>query len=635
MPEEKGPHLRLRYRPDVDGLRAVAVLLVLARHLVTKAMGGYVGVDVFFVISGYLIGASIFSDMAAGRFSIVGFYERRVRRIFPAMLVMMLGTTVLAYRYLVPSEVESYAKSLLAALASGSNFFFWRDGGYFDLPTYLKPLLHTWSLGVEEQFYVLFPVFLMFLARWFPGRLKAAIVGVMLVSFAAACIAVRWSPVTAFFFAPLRAWELLLGTIVSQGYVPRLHTAGSRDAASVAGLLLILVPSFLYGESTSFPGLAAVPPCLGAALIIAAGETGPSIVGRILTWRPIVFIGLISYSLYLWHWPIIVFQGAGEMVLHTAILTRTGKLVLAVVSIAVAALSWRFVEQPFRRGRLKPGRRGVLAINGVAALVLAGLGAGMLLARGMPGRFPAQAQRVLAAVDEQSRLAGDDRDCFLTPSISFADFPKDRCTPPEAGGGSILLVGDSHAHMMWPGLAAVFVGRPLLEASASDCAPLVESARADSINCRRLLDYVFEDYLLHHRVGTVLLVARWRASDLQALGKTIEYARFHGVRVAVVGPNIQYDSPEPRVIALALRDGLPDEIRKHEETAPQALDREMVALAGSRWHVPYISVFEDLCRPGCPVYAEGGAPLLSDGNHLTVSGAILLAKVMRERGQLP
>ena len=186
------------YRPDVDGLRAVAVLLVLASHLGTRPAGGYIGVDVFFVISGYLISASILSEMQSGRFSIVAFYERRIRRIFPALLVMMFVVTLLAYRYLLPLEMMEYARSLLAALASGSNFQFWHEGGYFELPSALKPLLHTWSLGVEEQFYVFFPLFLVAMRRWFSRRLKAGIYGVAAVSLIAACLSVRHDSVTAF-----------------------------------------------------------------------------------------------------------------------------------------------------------------------------------------------------------------------------------------------------------------------------------------------------------------------------------------------------------------------------------------------------------------------------------------------------
>ena len=181
-----------------------------------------------------------------------------------------------------------------------SNFLFWKQSGYFDNPSTIKPLLHTWSLGVEEQFYIVFPLLLMLIRRYFPQRMRAIICGLALASFFAAAFIVRRDPTMAFFFAPLRAWELLLGTIISQRYLPSLTGSTLRNAASVTGLLLILIPGHYYTETTRFPGVSALPPCLGAALIIAAGETGSSVVGAMLSWRPIVFLGWISYSLYLW-----------------------------------------------------------------------------------------------------------------------------------------------------------------------------------------------------------------------------------------------------------------------------------------------------------------------------------------------
>jgi peptidoglycan/LPS O-acetylase OafA/YrhL len=603
-------------------------------HLETHMTGGYVGVDVFFVISGYLISANILSDMVAGKFTIVGFYERRVRRIFPALLVMLLVVTLLAYRYLIPSEMESYSRSLLAALLSVSNFFFWHKGGYFDQPG-LEPLLHTWSLGVEEQFYILFPLLLVVIRRWFPRRMKPAIVGISAVSFIAACLTVRSHAIAAFFFAPLRAWELLMGTIVSQKYIPSLRGSLARNLASGVGLLLILVPGWRYDDLTVFPGLTALPPCLGAAMIIAAGETGTSLVGQLLSWRPIAFIGLISYSLYLWHWPIIVFQDAGEMVMHGAILTRPIKIAISLLSIAVATLSWRFVEQPFRSGRFRPGRRAVFAISGFASLLLAVAAAGMLWTHGMRWRFPADALRVADSASVNAVADFGAGTCFLGPENTFQDFSKEVCMAPPDGRPSILFVGDSHAGMLRSGLAAVFPDRELMQATASDCAPLVESTREESENCKNLLNYVFNDYLLHHRVGVLLLEARWRRTDLDGVGATIEYAHAHNIPVVLMGPSIEYDKPEARLVILALRDGRLDEVQEHRLIGPQNLDSEMAMLARTNWHVPYISIYQALCKPDCPVFAVDSVPLLFDRNHLQAEGSILLAKDIRANGQLP
>src|SRR5580704_17097319 len=204
--------LRPRYRADIDGLRAVAVLLVVACHIgIYRFRGGYVGVDVFFVISGYLISSVIFAEIAASRFSLFSFYERRVRRIVPALVVMLFATSLLAYRYLLPVELEDYAKSLVAAIFSKSNFYFWSQSGYFDAPAALKPLLHTWSLAVEEQFYIFFPLFLLTVRRFFPARLRVSIIAIAILSFAASVFGAYKYPSSTFYLAPARIWELLLG----------------------------------------------------------------------------------------------------------------------------------------------------------------------------------------------------------------------------------------------------------------------------------------------------------------------------------------------------------------------------------------------------------------------------------------
>jgi hypothetical protein len=370
-------------------------------------------------------------------------------------------------------------------------------------------------------------------------------------------------------------------------------------------------------------------------MIIAAGETGSSLVGRLLAWRPIAFIGLISYSLYLWHWPIIVFQDAGGMVMHGAILTRSIKIAISALSIAVATLSWRFVEQPFRSGKFRPGRRAVFAISGFATLLLAAAAGGMLLTHGMRWRFPADALKVAdsASVNVVSDFGAGT--CFLGPENTFKDFTKDICLAPPDGRPSILFVGDSHAGMLRSGLVTVFPDHELMQATASDCAPLLDSPREQSENCKNLLSFLFNDYLLHHHVNTVLLEARWRVTDLDALGETIEYLQDHNIRVVLMGPSIEYDKPEARLVILALRDGRPDEIQEHRLTGPQNLDHEMAELARSRWHVPYISIYNDLCKPDCPIYASGSVPLLFDRNHLQAEGSILLFNDIRANGQLP
>ena len=328
MQDHRVKEKALAYRADIDGLRAVAVLSVVAFHLgITKTPGGFVGVDVFFVISGYLISSIVFYEIASSRFSIVNFYERRIRRIFPALFAMLAGFSVLAAVYLLPTELVNYAKSLLAATASASNFYFWQHSGYFDAPL-SQPLLHTWSLAVEEQFYLTFPLFLVVVRKVFPDKLRTAVVALFAMSLIASAVVVARNQSAAFYMPYTRAWELLLGTLLSLGMFPRMNSWLQRNAATIAGLAMIAFSVVFYSERTLFPGLSALVPCVGSALIIGAGETGPSVVSRFLSWRPMVFIGLISYSLYLWHWPIVVLQ-------HMGVLIGLG----SISSKALAALS--------------------------------------------------------------------------------------------------------------------------------------------------------------------------------------------------------------------------------------------------------------------------------------------------------
>jgi peptidoglycan/LPS O-acetylase OafA/YrhL len=625
-----------KYRPDVDGLRAIAVLLVMAGHLRTRVTGGYVGVDVFFVISGYLISGTILSELALGKFSVVNFYERRIRRIFPAMLVMMAVVSILAYRYFVPSEVEAYAKSLVAALFSGSNFLFWHDAGYFDAQSELKPMLHTWSLAVEEQFYIFFPLFLMLIRRWFPKRMKPAILGVGLVSLIAASLIVIRNPTAAFFFAPLRAWELLAGTVVSQHYVPQLRTVLSRNIASALGLLLIVLPALIYTAATMFPGLGALPPVLGAALIIAAGETGPSAVGKLLAWRPVVFIGLISYSLYLWHWPIIVFQDTSSILLSGIAITTRAKLLVAVVSIVVGALSWKFVEQPFRKGRFRPSRRGVFAMNGIALAVMTVIGVLMISSHGLPGRFPDDARRIAAYTTYDERPLYREGVCLLENGTTLANFNQQVCLGAPNGKRSLLILGNSHGAQLWPGLSTVFADRQVMQANTTGCRPTVVASDAHQTGiCKELFGFMYNDYLLKNHVDTVLIAGRWVDGDMPALAKTVAFAQAHGIVVVVVGPGLEFGMPEPRVVAMELRSGSPERIDGFRLSQPRETDLKMADLTRNVWHVPYISQYEDLCTPQCPVYASPGVPMLFDTDHLTAEGSVLLAKVIREKNELP
>ncbi len=640
----------LTYRPDVDGLRAVAVLLVVFDHIHTRITGGYIGVDVFFVISGYLISSVILSEMASGGFSVTNFYERRIRRIFPALLVMLLGSAALTYFYFVPSEIVAFAQSLLAALFSVSNFFFWHQAGYFDTQSALKPLLHTWSLAVEEQFYIFFPLFLIIVRRWFPNRLRTAIWSITVLTFTLACVCVQRNPTAAFFFAPLRAWELLIGTIISQHYVPAINGKGQRNFAAMAGLLLILAPSMLYTANTHFPGLAALPPCVGAALLIAAGETGPSLVGRLLAWRPVVFIGLISYSLYLWHWPIIVFLEQNYILSYKS--SKQLRVAVLVATLIVATLSWLFVETPVRKGRFRPGRRALFLATGVAVALIAASGVFMVASKGLPSRFPSEALDIdRSNYDFTSTFHKNV--CFIDPITSFgstfANFNKATCLAEDPKRKHYLLIGDSHAAHLYPGLLAVFPELNISQATTAACEAFLNQPIGSENYCISTWKYIYGDYLIHHHVDAVLISGRWHEGDFLELGRTIGWMQQQGIKAILFGPVPEFEVPLPRLLILSLRDRKLSRIVRYRDIEPMQVDKKLSEVARNQWKIRYISAYENLCAQkmkmednvplqtssDCPVYAAPGVPLFLDTNHFTIDGSILYARTMRERNQLP
>jgi peptidoglycan/LPS O-acetylase OafA/YrhL len=344
----------LGYRADIDGLRAVAVVPVLLFHAGFPAFGGgFVGVDVFLVISGYLITANILGHSDGGRFSVIDFYARRIRRIFPALFAMLLGTAAIGLLVLLPGDLADLGREVSAATAFASNVLYWRETGYFEATAGQKLLLHTWSLAVEEQFYVAFPLLMYLAARADISRVLV-IAGALALSFALALWGVRHEPAATFYLAPTRAWELLLGALLAAGAIPAPARRRVRDGLSLLGLGLIAWGVLAFSPRTPFPGASALVPCLGAALVIHAGAGGRSLGGRLLGSPATVFVGLISYSLYLWHWPLLV------LAKYYAVRELTGAEVLAVLllSVLVATVSWRFVERPFGKGDCSPPARG-------------------------------------------------------------------------------------------------------------------------------------------------------------------------------------------------------------------------------------------------------------------------------------
>ena len=499
------------YRPEIDGLRALAVVPVVLFHAgVSGFSGGYIGVDVFFVISGYLITGIIQRDLDAGRFSILNFYERRARRILPALLVVCLAAALFAWLLFLPEDMLNFAQSLVALSFFSSNLLFWLESGYFDAAAHVKPLLHTWSLSIEEQFYVLFPLLLVLLAPVTVSRRFTIIATIVAASFLLSVWGSYAYPGAAFYLLPFRAWELGLGcllALVSTRDIAQRFDERWSAVVGVCALALVLVPVFVFDNNTRFPGAAALLPCAGTAALIWITQSGNGPVHRLLAIPALVRIGLISYSLYLWHWVLIVFA---RYYLNDS-LPASWTAAIVLLSFACAELSWRYVETPLRRKRLLRGR-GVLLSASVAGLVLMAL-AGLYgtTEDGVPQRIPTA---VLNAGAGPNDLNPRREECHagLTDTQVRSD---DVCLlgNPEAGQPRFLVWGDSHAEAMMAAFdeQALEWDLPGWYVSRADCPPLLNVFRLNEGNGKGCPAFATEvmAFVARNRPAVVVLVARW------------------------------------------------------------------------------------------------------------------------------
>ncbi|HEX8445350.1 MAG TPA: acyltransferase family protein [Sphingomonas sp.] len=610
----------MAYRADIDGLRTLAVLPVVLNHVgIPGFWGGYVGVDIFFVISGYLITGILVRDLAVGRHSLSEFYRRRVLRIFPALFVMLTVVTIIAAVVMLPAELIRYARSLGATTLFGSNILFYSETGYFAPAARLKPLLHTWSLAVEEQFYILWPLMLAAIGTQI-ARQKALVLAVSVVSLAVAIYLVRVDPASAFYMLPARAWELSIGAMIALGLRPS-RFQWLNEALAAMGLLMVLYAIRRYTEATPFPGIAALLPCLGAALMIATGAAR-TVVARLLALPPVVFVGRISFSLYLWHWPVIVFA---EMALF---LPRT-PLVMAgevLAGLILAVLSWHFVERPFRVGVSGWRTPVILGVALGVMLLSVVVAAALSLSGGLPARFT-PAQRAIAGYAELDgdRLYRGGR-CFQVGDTDRYDAA--RCLVPATGSRPVILIaGDSHAAHLWPGFATHRDRFDVLQATRTGWRPLVYPSAQEGA-CQRFFRDLLTSWLPAHRVDRLLLAGRWSMGDLPAIEATLTNPAIRRARPILIGPAPQYATALPRLLVFADRRGDPDLPQRALTANVQATDRAMQAVA-VRTGTPYVSLVVLLCpQSRCRTWARPGVPMQFDYGHFTGAGSEVVADAL-------
>lgn len=492
--------VEFKYRPDVDGLRAIAVILVLLFHAGAGFTGGFIGVDVFFVISGFLITGLLCKEERAGTYSLAGFWVRRVRRIIPAASFIVAITLIVGLVLLFPSDLKDLAKSTIAQQLVVANIFFWRDTNYFAGPADFKPLLHTWSLAVEEQFYLFYPLLLITACRYCRRFAWVVLLLLAVISLGVSEWGVRTYTWATFYLLPTRAWELLIGALLVFVRLPRRSVPWRDNAATGLGLAAIVAAGWLYDSSTRFPGFTALIPCLATALIIYANATQLTWVARVLASRPLVLIGLISYPLYLWHWPILAFfrywMGHNLPVWVT--------VVALGISFPLAYLTWRYIETPFRRGRFKWSGARLFSAAAVSAAILLLLSAGVLATGGLSGRY---SKEFLGIVDipRPERFAADVAVLAggRIPELGRSAGPEDQV--------DYLIWDDSHAAVVSPLVDALSRDHGVRGALAMMPAtpPLLDVWRSASKKAETQWNHDVFELIETRRIKHVILVARW------------------------------------------------------------------------------------------------------------------------------
>ena len=617
----------MRYRPEIDGLRAIAVIPVILFHAGFPAFsGGFVGVDIFFVISGYLITTIILGELEAGHFSIINFYERRARRILPALFLVIVVCLPFAWLWLMPSDVKELSGSMIAVLVFASNLFFWRQSDYFDATTELKPLLHTWSLGVEEQFYVLFPMFLIIAWRLGRAKIMAILAIAALLSLGLAEYATGRNPVAAFFLLPTRGWELAMGALIafySEDNKRDHFPLAVSQMLSLVGLGLIVFGVLAFSSDTPFPGLYALLPTVGAGLLILSAWPD-TFVGKVLGSRVLVGIGLLSYSAYLWHQPVLAFTRQRSF-------TPPSDVVMAcmiILTFGLAYVSWRYVEQPFRQKHTITTRF-VWSFSLVSSIIIASLAASLHM----------------ATAESQSAL-GDDtealyriRTCLFVGSQSFETLLENHCDSVPTSSVPVglhqsrtsrtfVLYGDSVAAHLYPGLVSVAGEDKIIQLTGTSCRAIRSTKEQ---RCADFYDWFVEKYIPNNQVDGIIVSSSWLKpyASLGDKGFRVRlnhlFAKLKGNRVIVYSQPASLSMDIHRYVyklekfSTTIPDNL--EVAADDLRAVNAVLREEAARSGFE----FIDASQLFCSKDRCTVARDGVFYFWDTVHLTKAGSVVLA----------
>jgi len=632
----------MKYRPEIDGLRALAVLPVILFHAGFEWFsGGFVGVDVFFVISGYLITTIIISEMAEGKFSIVNFYERRARRILPALFFVMLACLPFAWLWLTPTDLKDFGQSLVAVSTFSSNILFWWESGYFDTAAELKPLLHTWSLAVEEQYYILFPVFLMLTWRLGIKTILSLLSIVFLISLGIAVWGTQYANHSkiisgAFFLLPTRGWELLIGVFAAfyLKYNTHLKSHTVNQMLSLLGFGMIAYSIIAFDKTTPFPSLYALIPTIGTGLLILCAVP-KTFVHRLLSLKYIVGIGLISYSAYLWHQPLLAFArhrflgDVSELILIT----------LCLASLIMAWFSWRFVERPFRN-KNQTTHKFIFTFSIIGMIAFSLIGISSHFSNGFFSRLSEEEQQIYSFRSYEREFYYREGVCFLRPEQTYSSFNE------ECLSGESLIWGDSHAAALSFGLREI---NNFSQLTASACPPIINQYFPTRPFCldinNRILEYVkdgsFTEIYLHSNW------LHYDFSQISMLSETIDKILLidPSINIKIIGGVPQWQPSLPDILlraGISMSDGKSiNMIANNEYLKVHERDEEIVHLLHrykANANIEFISMLDEFCEDESCISSTSDCsffePTAWDYGHLTASGSNLAARFILHESDL-
>ena len=642
----------MRYRAEIDGLRAVAVIPVILFHAGFGLFsGGFVGVDVFFVISGYLITTIIMSELDEGKFNILNFYERRARRILPALFVVMLACLPFAWLWFLARDFKDFSKSIYAVATFSSNILFWRQSGYFDTSTELKPLLHTWSLAVEEQYYILFPLYLMLVYRF--GR-RWIYWSLIIIGISSLCVS-HWAaynkPSADFYLLPTRGWEILLGAFaafyLSHDTPPRISRVVSQ-LLSATGLLLVTYSVFYFDAATPFPSLFALVPTIGAVLIVIF-TSKDTFTYRLLSNVCFVGAGLISYSAYLWHHPIFAFAKYISDDKLSSYLAEA----LILLTVLLAYLTWRFIEKPLR-ARNNFSQKEIFNYSACGLMFFVAIGF-LFNSHLVKPKFDLDNPVDLSSTSSEELIEG--RDCSDFKVIEGSAVCK------TYGEGKTLIVvwGDSHARTLFTSLPKSFLkpNTELMLIEHDGCPPIVGVVRADRIddaeNCRSTKTLSsYANYIASKSPQKVVLVARWslylRGWKKRGFRKAAYYLALNEVEAGSEDASRRAFVQGMKSTITRFRNselyilGQPPDLNHLNQRTIQASDKVDRASI-DRWHSVESEVFSQLkdlpfeyintrdyfCNGMNCILRIHSQPIYSDNNHLKGLGILREWELIRSR----